>query len=199
MYENETAKKGLELFLIAEVIAVFSVILPKIYDDKILPAMLSLAAFIFLYRGISRLREFHRNYISAFHCLILNIMVGVALLILAVVLVLMPVMPIVLLWIDIALECVARPLLDGLQVYYICKATASLTDEAGYTRLASVGSIAGKVYMVGAILIVLFYISYLFLPPKAILQPIAILAFGLLLVGMMLALFFLYRARTRLS
>lgn len=203
MENRETVKKGLGMILIAVAVETCAVIAERI-GSKEISAILLLVAFVFHYRGLSRLREFHRNYIVAFRCLIANIIVGIMILALAVIWALAPNSGMIIAWSAIVflLADVVRPILSCGELYYLCDATTTLMDEAGYTKIASFGIAATAFYVSGTGLIILARLLALFFHTgiiAIILGVLVILSAVVYLAGYVLILIFLFRSRNRLN
>lgn len=202
MVNQETAKRGIDWILVAVALDICALIAGG-FNNKVLFAILHVTAFIFHYRGLSGIREFHPDYIKAFRCLILNIVMGVAVLVLGVVLAFFPKMlvPIVV-WIDILVERVAVPVLTIGEMYFLCTATGGLTADAGYGKTASLGVTATALYVSGAAIETLVYLPYLFCGSgilHTVLAILVLLGAGISLIGYTLVMVFLFQARTRLG
>lgn len=199
MEQDYTLRKGLGWFIAANAIPL-GVELLRLMVGSIVPLdiMLAIAAVILLYRSLSWLREFHRDYGLAFQCLLCNIGVKVAAIILAI-LWLGKLLPGTLfLWADILLEVVAVPVLNCMEIYYVLRGTRTLTEEAGYVKLAHFGLAVRRVYMVSTVLQIAYQILGSLFEHTYIVN-VSLALTGISFVCMILVFVFLFRAWRRLE
>lgn len=199
MDDNQTVKKWLKWFIYAYLFSLAIVVMLFVSgDNKILRAILTVISFVFLYKSMSRLREFHRNYVIAFRCLIYCIIINVAAFALAILCVLQPHSALLFLWIDVVLERAARPLFSVLELYYVCKATEALAAEAGYTKVAAFGSGVKKIYLLSGCMMIFYSFLRIWIPFGKLMGVYGLLSVGLNFVSTILSLVFIYRAQKRI-
>lgn len=199
MEQDYTLRKGLGWFIAANAIPL-GVELLRLMAGNIRPLdlMLAIGAFVLLYKGLSRLREFHRDYGLAFRCLICVIVMTGATFALGILYALSTPPVTAFLWAGILLEIVGIPLLNCLELYFVCRATGGLMREAGYVKLARFGLAVRRAYVISTVLQIAYQILG-FLYERAYIASVFLALTGISFVCMTLGVVFLFRAWRRLE